>query len=53
MSKITYLNSHLEKFREKPEIKIDLEEVREIFVEKGNYPNTVFEQHNHIKRYWF
>ena len=27
MSKVTYLNSHLEKFREKPEIKIDLEDV--------------------------
>ena len=27
MSKITYLNSHIEKFRKKPEIKIDLEDV--------------------------
>tara|TARA_R110002126_G_scaffold240988_1_gene384519 strand:+ start:349 stop:492 length:144 start_codon:yes stop_codon:yes gene_type:complete len=27
MSKVTYLNSHIEKFREKPEIKIDLEDV--------------------------
>ena len=27
MSNVTYLNSHLEKFREKPEIKIDLEDV--------------------------
>jgi len=50
MSKIKYLDSHLEKFREKPEIKIDLEEVCEIVVEKGNYPNTAFEQHNHMKK---
>ena len=27
MSKVTYLNSHLQKFRKKPEIKIDLEDV--------------------------
>ena len=27
MSKVHYLNSHLQKFREKPEIKIDLEDV--------------------------
>ena len=28
MSKIAYLNSHLEKFREKPEIKIELDDLR-------------------------
>ena len=28
MPKIVYLNSHLEKFREKSEIKIDLEDLR-------------------------
>ena len=27
MSKVTYLNSHLEKFRKEPEIRIDLEDV--------------------------
>ena len=27
MSKVTYLNSHLQKFRKKQEIKIDLEDV--------------------------
>ena len=27
MSKVHYLNSHLEKFRKEPEIKIDLEDV--------------------------
>ena len=28
MSKVVYLNNHLEKFREKSEIKIDLEDLR-------------------------
>ena len=27
MSKVTYLNSHLQKYREEPEFKIDLEDV--------------------------
>ena len=27
MSKVTYLNSHLQKYREEPEIRIDLEDV--------------------------
>ena len=27
MSKVTYLNSHLEKYRKEPEIRIDLEEL--------------------------
>ena len=30
MSKITYLNSHLYKFRKEPEYKFDLEDVEEI-----------------------
>ena len=30
MSKITYLNSHLYKFRKEPEYKVDLEDVEEI-----------------------
>ena len=28
MNKVVYLNSHLEKFRKEPEIKIDLEDLR-------------------------
>jgi hypothetical protein len=30
MSKITYLNSYLYKFRKEPEYKVDLEDVEEI-----------------------
>ena len=30
MSKITYLNSYLHKFRKEPEYKVDLEDVEEI-----------------------
>ena len=29
MNKVVYLNSHLEKFRKEPEIKIDLEDLKE------------------------
>ena len=30
MSKVTYLNSHLEKYRKEPEIRIDLEDVKSL-----------------------
>jgi len=39
MSKITYLNSHLQKYREEPEIRIDLEDVESLA-----YYNILFEE---------
>ena len=46
MSKVTYLNSHLQKFRKKPEIKIDLKEVNAKIVEVENKSAKALEEHN-------
>ena len=39
MSKVTYLNSHLEKYRKEPEIRIDLEDVKSLA-----YYNILFKE---------
>ena len=40
MSKITYLNSHLHKFRKEPEYKCDLEEYNNYFTDGAHFKHT-------------
>ena len=43
MNKIVYLNSHLEKFRKEPEIKIKLEDLESL----SRYPNLLEKDKNY------